>query len=337
MSDERDLPYRPCAGVMLLNRDGQVFVGQRIDTTLEAWQMPQGGIDPGEDARDAAMRELGEETGIAPDHVELIAEAPGEFFYDLPDDLVGKVWKGKWRGQRQTLVPVPLPGRGHRHRHRDAASRVPRVALGRSARPARADRAVQARAVRGGARGILAHHLDAPADTCKWLSAPLVHRCRATATKGRVYDRSGVALVARCSGRCPAVGQELVSWWRRPDAKTTAYFIDRDSIVSTGNIDASRDARGACIRRDDYATAPRRANCVLEYRIALDARGYRFARTTSPITSRRPLVYGAAQMKRPDRASGASVGKRVARRCRRSQCRAAVRRTLGPLTDATTS
>jgi putative (di)nucleoside polyphosphate hydrolase len=95
------LPYRPCAGVMLVNREGKVFVGQRIDTTLEAWQMPQGGIDPGEDAYAAAIRELGEETGIAPDKVALITEAPEEFFYDLPDDLVGKVWKGKWRGQRQ--------------------------------------------------------------------------------------------------------------------------------------------------------------------------------------------------------------------------------------------
>ncbi|WP_293875431.1 MULTISPECIES: RNA pyrophosphohydrolase [unclassified Sphingomonas] len=96
-----DLPYRPCAGVMLVNRAGQVFVGQRIDSTLEAWQMPQGGIDPGEDAYTAAIRELGEETGVAPDHVELIAEAPDELFYDLPEDMIGKVWKGRWRGQRQ--------------------------------------------------------------------------------------------------------------------------------------------------------------------------------------------------------------------------------------------
>lgn len=96
-----DLPYRPCAGVMLLNRDGKVFVGQRIDNKLEAWQMPQGGIDKGEDAETAARRELGEETGIAPDHVELIADAGRDFDYDLPPDLAGEVWGGKYRGQRQ--------------------------------------------------------------------------------------------------------------------------------------------------------------------------------------------------------------------------------------------
>jgi len=101
MTDPATLPYRPCAGVMLLNRDGRVFVGQRLDTTLEAWQMPQGGIDPGEDARAAAIRELGEETGIDPAKVALVAEAPEELFYDLPAELVGKVWRGKWRGQRQ--------------------------------------------------------------------------------------------------------------------------------------------------------------------------------------------------------------------------------------------
>ncbi len=84
-----------------MNADGLIFVGQRIDSIAEAWQLPQGGIDEGEDAEAAALRELGEETGIAPGHVELIAQAPGEFFYDLPDDLIGKVWKGKWRGQRQ--------------------------------------------------------------------------------------------------------------------------------------------------------------------------------------------------------------------------------------------
>lgn len=101
MTDPADLPYRPCVGVMLLNRTGQVFVGQRLDTTLEAWQMPQGGIDPGEEPLTTAIRELGEETGITPDDVELIAEAPGQFRYDLPPELIGKVWKGRYRGQIQ--------------------------------------------------------------------------------------------------------------------------------------------------------------------------------------------------------------------------------------------
>ena len=96
-----DLPYRPCAGIMLINRDRRVFVGQRIDTTLEAWQMPQGGIDPGEDAQTAALRELGEEVGVSPDDVEIVAEAPEELTYDLPPELIGKVWKGRYRGQRQ--------------------------------------------------------------------------------------------------------------------------------------------------------------------------------------------------------------------------------------------
>jgi putative (di)nucleoside polyphosphate hydrolase len=101
MTDTASLPYRPCAGVMLVNRDGHVFVGQRLDSVLEAWQMPQGGIDPGEDPLEAAWRELGEETGVTREHAELVAAAPDELTYDLPDDLIGKVWKGKWRGQRQ--------------------------------------------------------------------------------------------------------------------------------------------------------------------------------------------------------------------------------------------
>jgi putative (di)nucleoside polyphosphate hydrolase len=94
--------YRPCAGIMLVNGDGKVFVGQRLDAVVEAWQMPQGGIDPGEDARDAALRELGEETGVAPHLVEIIAQSAGEHFYDLPPELMGILWNGKYRGQSQT-------------------------------------------------------------------------------------------------------------------------------------------------------------------------------------------------------------------------------------------
>ncbi len=110
MTDPASLPYRPAAGVMLLNRDGKVFVAQRLDSTLEAWQMPQGGLDEGEDAEEGALRELEEETGITRDHVEVIARAPAELTYDLPDDLIGKMWKGKWRGQRQSWFLMRFTG-----------------------------------------------------------------------------------------------------------------------------------------------------------------------------------------------------------------------------------
>jgi putative (di)nucleoside polyphosphate hydrolase len=86
---------------MLVNREGKVFVAQRLDSTLEAWQMPQGGLDEGEDPLAGALRELEEETGVSRDKVEVIAAAPEPLLYDLPEDLVGKLWKGKWRGQRQ--------------------------------------------------------------------------------------------------------------------------------------------------------------------------------------------------------------------------------------------
>jgi putative (di)nucleoside polyphosphate hydrolase len=102
MTDPSALPYRPGAGVMLLNRDGKAFVAQRLDSTLEAWQMPQGGLDEGEDPEEGALRELEEETGIKRDKIEIVARCPVELTYDLPPDLVGKMWKGKWRGQRQT-------------------------------------------------------------------------------------------------------------------------------------------------------------------------------------------------------------------------------------------
>jgi putative (di)nucleoside polyphosphate hydrolase len=101
MSDSDDLPYRPCAGIMLANRDGLIFVGQRIDNPGKAWQMPQGGIDEGEDPEAAAFRELGEEVGLSTDHVDLLARSREEYFYDLPPELQGNIWGGRWRGQRQ--------------------------------------------------------------------------------------------------------------------------------------------------------------------------------------------------------------------------------------------
>lgn len=95
------LPYRPCVGVMLVNAEGRVFVGQRIDNPTDAWQMPQGGVDAGEDPRDAALRELWEETGVSADLVELAGETEGWLTYDLPHELVPRIWKGQFRGQKQ--------------------------------------------------------------------------------------------------------------------------------------------------------------------------------------------------------------------------------------------
>ena len=95
------LPYRPCAGVMLVNADGAVFVGQRKDRYTEAWQMPQGGIDEGEDPQAAALRELEEETGLPSHKVNVVAETAGWIPYELPHDLVPQLWKGRYRGQEQ--------------------------------------------------------------------------------------------------------------------------------------------------------------------------------------------------------------------------------------------
>lgn len=104
------LPYRRNVGVMVLNFDGQVWVGQRKDNAGDAWQMPQGGIDKGEDPRAAALRELEEETGITADLVEVIAESDNWIPYELPHDLIPKLWKGKYRGQEQKWFLLRFTG-----------------------------------------------------------------------------------------------------------------------------------------------------------------------------------------------------------------------------------
>lgn len=95
-----DLPYRACVGVVLVNPQGLIFTGERIDTP-GAWQMPQGGIDDGETPEVAALRELEEETGVPSTLVTVGAEHPDWVLYDLPDHLIGKLWKGRYRGQTQ--------------------------------------------------------------------------------------------------------------------------------------------------------------------------------------------------------------------------------------------
>lgn len=111
MPDRATLPYRPCVGVMLVNAQGLAFVGKRIDNREgDVWQMPQGGIDPGEELRTAGLRELREETGIKEHLATVIAQTSEELFYDLPDELVGTIWKGKYRGQRQFWLLARFTG-----------------------------------------------------------------------------------------------------------------------------------------------------------------------------------------------------------------------------------
>ena len=96
---------------MLVNSSGKAFVGKRIDNKEgDWWQMPQGGVDDGEDLREAALRELAEETGVLERHALLIAETREELFYDLPDELIGKLWKGRYRGQRQRWYLMRFTG-----------------------------------------------------------------------------------------------------------------------------------------------------------------------------------------------------------------------------------
>ena len=95
----KKLPLRSGVGIVLLNKENKVFVAKRIDNPKNFWQMPQGGIDKGEDFYTAALRELKEETSIT--NIKLIKEIEGNFTYILPDNLIGIIWKGKFRGQKQ--------------------------------------------------------------------------------------------------------------------------------------------------------------------------------------------------------------------------------------------
>ncbi len=104
------LPYRPCVGLMILDAAGRIFAGHRVDRMYDAWQMPQGGIDPGETAGAAALRELTEETGIAPDQAEIIRESRDWLPYDLPRHLVPKLWGGRFRGQKQRWFAIRFLG-----------------------------------------------------------------------------------------------------------------------------------------------------------------------------------------------------------------------------------
>lgn len=108
MSQKNNLPYRLGVGAVMLNADGLVLAAKRIDTPGDAWQLPQGGIDADEDPRVAVMRELEEEIGTA--NAEIIAETDGWLTYDLPESIRKKVWKGKYRGQKQKWYALRFLG-----------------------------------------------------------------------------------------------------------------------------------------------------------------------------------------------------------------------------------
>ena len=107
-TNRMNLPYRRGVGMMVLNKDNHVLVGKRLDSKGDIWQMPQGGIDGDETVIEAGFRELLEETSIS--SVELITESKNWFYYDVPDFLVGKLWDGKYRGQKQKWLLLKFTG-----------------------------------------------------------------------------------------------------------------------------------------------------------------------------------------------------------------------------------
>ena len=108
MKAYEDRPYRPCVGICLVNDEGLIFAGKRIDNRSEAWQMPQGGIDEGEDALTACFREMAEEIGT--DKAELITQHPEWLDYDIPEALANKLWNGAFKGQSQKWMLLRYKG-----------------------------------------------------------------------------------------------------------------------------------------------------------------------------------------------------------------------------------
>ena len=109
MKNNKDLPLRTGVGIVLLNNQNKIFVGKRIDNPKNFWQMPQGGVEKNENFLDAAKRELEEETGVK--SVKIIKELEGWLNYNLPKNLLGKIWKGKYRGQRQKWFIMQFLGK----------------------------------------------------------------------------------------------------------------------------------------------------------------------------------------------------------------------------------
>lgn len=106
-----NLPYRPCVGIMLINAQGHIFAAQRLDSAIPAWQMPQGGIDEGENPGAAALRELEEEISVTPDLVAPLSETRDWLAYDLPAEIVPRIWNGCYKGQKQRWFLMRYLGR----------------------------------------------------------------------------------------------------------------------------------------------------------------------------------------------------------------------------------